>query len=195
MTHKITPDRIAFPRTFLAWDGEDFYVVKCDADGHLQMDVVTSGLPTGAAIAANQIPARSGKPIEHKVWTTEIAGDAGLNIIDTGTGHRGVLVASYLKIDGVHGDAKDTAMEVDIDDTGWSSWKLESLFSYFGEGAIVTLPWAKVIEWDDVEDVYSGWIIYNIPYVTRLRVRIMNGDDTNAVTVTSAVLYTDRAIV
>lgn len=40
--------------TFLAFDGDDFRNVLCDIAGHLQIDVLESALPSGAATAANQ---------------------------------------------------------------------------------------------------------------------------------------------
>jgi hypothetical protein len=42
------------PRALLGYDGTNFYVLKVDSDGHLQVDVLSSALPSGAATAANQ---------------------------------------------------------------------------------------------------------------------------------------------
>ena len=42
------------PRTALFWNGTAWQWALVDAAGHLQLDVVTSGLPGGAATAANQ---------------------------------------------------------------------------------------------------------------------------------------------
>ena len=35
--------------TLLGYDGTDFYAIKCDTDGHLQIDVLSTALPMGAA--------------------------------------------------------------------------------------------------------------------------------------------------
>jgi len=48
------PDHVPSPRTLLAWDGTAYRPLTIDAAGHLQLDVVTSGLPAGAATAAAQ---------------------------------------------------------------------------------------------------------------------------------------------
>ena len=40
--------------TMLGWDGTDFYAFRVDASGHLQVDVLSSALPAGAATEANQ---------------------------------------------------------------------------------------------------------------------------------------------
>lgn len=40
--------------TLLAFYDDDFYNVLCDASGHLQIDVLESALPSGAATATNQ---------------------------------------------------------------------------------------------------------------------------------------------
>ena len=41
--------------TLLGFDGTNFHAVKVDTDGELQVDVLTTGLPTGAATAAHQV--------------------------------------------------------------------------------------------------------------------------------------------
>jgi len=48
------PNHVPSPRTLLAWDGTAYRPVTIDAAGHVQIDVLTSGLPAGAATAANQ---------------------------------------------------------------------------------------------------------------------------------------------
>ena len=42
------------PRTALFWNGTAWQWALVDAAGHLQIDTITSGLPAGAATAANQ---------------------------------------------------------------------------------------------------------------------------------------------
>jgi len=42
------------PRTALFWNGTAWQWALVDAAGHLQVDVIASGLPAGAATAANQ---------------------------------------------------------------------------------------------------------------------------------------------
>jgi len=42
------------PRTALFWDGDQWRYALVDNTGHLQIDVLTSGLPAGAATAAAQ---------------------------------------------------------------------------------------------------------------------------------------------
>ena len=51
---EIVPGGAPGPVSVLGWDGSHFYVLRVDATGHLQIDVVTSTLPAGAATAANQ---------------------------------------------------------------------------------------------------------------------------------------------
>ena len=50
----VNPPKAPMPRALLGYDGTDFYVLRTDATGHLQIDVLTSALPAGAATAANQ---------------------------------------------------------------------------------------------------------------------------------------------
>ncbi len=49
MTGKVTPKRLPKPRTMLGWDGTDFFAIRVDDDGHLQIDILTIPLPTDAA--------------------------------------------------------------------------------------------------------------------------------------------------
>jgi len=51
---EIVPKEAPDPRSFLGYDGTDFYVLKVDADGHLQIDALEVALPEGAGTAANQ---------------------------------------------------------------------------------------------------------------------------------------------
>ena len=51
---EIIPNHVPSPRTLLAWDGTAYRPITIDAAGHVQVDVLTSGLPAGAATAANQ---------------------------------------------------------------------------------------------------------------------------------------------
>ncbi len=51
---EILPEHAPMPRAFLAWDGTRYRVCSVDAAGQLQVDVIASGLPAGAATAAAQ---------------------------------------------------------------------------------------------------------------------------------------------
>lgn len=55
MVDYILPRQAPVPRSTLGWDGTDFRVLTVDASGHLQIDVLSSALPAGAATAAHQI--------------------------------------------------------------------------------------------------------------------------------------------
>ena len=50
----VNPTGAPMPRAMLGYDGTDFYVVRTDAAGNLQVDVLASALPAGAATSANQ---------------------------------------------------------------------------------------------------------------------------------------------
>jgi len=54
MTGKVTPKRLPKPRTMLGWDGTDFFALRVDNNGHLQIDVLGAALPDGAATEAKQ---------------------------------------------------------------------------------------------------------------------------------------------
>jgi len=51
---EIDPSHSPMPRTALYWDGTLYTPALVDAAKHLQVDVLTSGLPAGAATAAAQ---------------------------------------------------------------------------------------------------------------------------------------------
>jgi len=52
---EIIPPGAPAPKSVLGWDGTHFYVLRVDATGHLQVDVLTSALPAGGATAAHQV--------------------------------------------------------------------------------------------------------------------------------------------
>ncbi|MBA7474245.1 hypothetical protein ES707_09593 [subsurface metagenome] len=49
---EIIPDHVPSPRTLLAWDGTAYRPIHIDALGNVQIDVVASALPAGAATEA-----------------------------------------------------------------------------------------------------------------------------------------------
>jgi len=51
---EIHPDHAPSPKAVLGTDLANYYVLRVDATGHLQVHVLTSGLPVGAATAAAQ---------------------------------------------------------------------------------------------------------------------------------------------
>ena len=51
---EIIPNHVPSPRALLALDGTAYRPITIDAAGHVQIDVLASGLPAGAATAANQ---------------------------------------------------------------------------------------------------------------------------------------------
>jgi len=50
----VNPSSTPMPRGVLGWDGSNFYVLRVDATGHLQVDILSSALPAGAATLAEQ---------------------------------------------------------------------------------------------------------------------------------------------
>jgi len=54
MVNRLLPAPGGAPRLVYGWDGTDWRALLVDAAGNLQVDVAASGLPTGAATAANQ---------------------------------------------------------------------------------------------------------------------------------------------
>ena len=55
MANKVIPTNMPHPMSAVGWDGTDFHILTIDAAGHLQVDNLSSALPTGAATAANQL--------------------------------------------------------------------------------------------------------------------------------------------
>jgi len=51
---EILPAHAPYPKAVIGWDGTVYRVFSVDAAGQLQVDVIASGLPAGAATAANQ---------------------------------------------------------------------------------------------------------------------------------------------
>lgn len=54
MTPTVNPSSAPYPRALLGYDGTNFYVLTVDSSGHLQVDALSTALPTNAATATNQ---------------------------------------------------------------------------------------------------------------------------------------------
>jgi hypothetical protein len=54
MVNRVIPTNMPHPMSAVGWDGTDFHILTIDPAGHLQVDLLSSALPTGAATAANQ---------------------------------------------------------------------------------------------------------------------------------------------
>jgi len=70
--------------TLLGYDGSDFYNIAVDATGHLQVDVITSDLPAGAATEASQALLLA--ELQEKLETNDLDlnGDGKLSILAFG---------------------------------------------------------------------------------------------------------------
>ena len=92
--------------TLLGYDGTDFYNVLVDVNGRLQIDVIGSALPAGAATAANQALLLG--ELEEKLETADLDldGDGKLAVLlhgYTGVGWMQVLIDAlgHLQVDAV----------------------------------------------------------------------------------------------
>ena len=54
MADFVIPDQAPYPRSALGWDGTDFYVISVNNLGEVDVNVIGSALPGGAATSANQ---------------------------------------------------------------------------------------------------------------------------------------------
>ncbi len=76
MVGNVTPKRLPRPRTLLGWDGTDFFALKVDDSGHLQIDVLSSVMDADAATAAAQasllavVARKATTPVIHRVIMT-----------------------------------------------------------------------------------------------------------------------------
>lgn len=75
--------------TLLGYDGTDFYNVLVDAAGHLQIDVIASGLPAGAATAANQALLLA--ELQEKLETADLDLDGDGKLAVLSHGHTGII--------------------------------------------------------------------------------------------------------
>jgi hypothetical protein len=55
MTKELLDPSLGKIVSVITYDGTDFHLIRADAAGHLQVDTLSSALPTGAATSANQL--------------------------------------------------------------------------------------------------------------------------------------------
>jgi hypothetical protein len=91
MANKVIPTNMPHPMSAVGWDGTDFHILTIDAAGHLQVDNLSSALPTGAATAANQLTEIAAlqliddlRAVLHSVNTDELQVNVEDSVLPTG---------------------------------------------------------------------------------------------------------------
>jgi len=174
-----------------------------DNAGHLQIHVLSSVLPTGAATSANQdlvLTALSapklvkgsglmGPLIADSRGSTAIGAGATAALFDSGTGHTGQVLTVYIMFDGIADAAKWSSIDFSIDGGGYAGISMFSA-GYFVQWTAKQFPWMECLTWDNAGFKYEFW--FNVPfgYSDRVQARVVNGDGANASTYSYAVFYT-----
>jgi len=125
----IYPNHAPMPRAFLAWDGTAYRVCSVDAAGQLQVDIIASALPAGAATAANQATMITAlqliddlRAALDSVGTDEIDVNVEASVLPTGAATQATLatLATEAKLEAVRVllaslDAKDFATQLTLE--------------------------------------------------------------------------------
>lgn len=170
MSYRLIPDRMANPVTPLTYDGVDFRAVKGDADGHLQVDVVS----------------RASETKEYIWWENYIAAGATETLVGETAG-RGRIVHLMLYVDGVSGNAKYTNFRIYIDGEEKGVLSVDRTYTAVGR-RIASLNRIGCTQFDTTYDIYAGYWSFDICFDSSIRIAVTNGDGANAVYVTAYAL-------
>ena len=106
MANKVIPTNMPHPMSAVGWDGMDFHILTIDAAGHLQVDNLSSALPTGAATAANQLTEIAAlqliddlRAALHSVNTDELQVNVEDSVLPAGASTEVTLAALKTKVD------------------------------------------------------------------------------------------------
>jgi len=174
-----------------------------DNNGHLQIDILTSALPTGAATSANQasiLTALStpkliqgsglmGPLIADSRWSTVIGAGASAALFDSGSGHSGQVLTFYIMFDGIADAAKWSSISFSVDGGAYAGLSMFSA-GYFVQWAAKQYPWMECLTWDNAGFKYEFWFNLPFTYSDRIQGRVTNSDGANASTYSYAVFYT-----
>jgi len=193
------------------FDGTTWQKVKGDTDGHAQVDILSSALPSGAAtettlsaintelaekletadlaldadshLDTHKIPHASAIKI-HWLWNVSIPAGATETVLPETAGCGQVRFWSLL-VDGLSGAAADTVISFTVDGETSPSTQCTPrwLYAFMCQRRTVDLAQGGVSKWDTVNYIYGVWCTLGPSFESSLNIKVTNGDSANAITV------------
>jgi hypothetical protein len=196
-------------------DGSEWRKAKGDADGHAQVDVLSSALPSGAATEAtlsslltelqqkletadlaidaqkhldtHKIPHSSEVKL-HARWDITVPADGTIEVLSTTSGC-GRVFACMLYVDGEDWLSRYSEIWFYIDGEATPSTIIspDHIYWYLCGGRIVDLNLAGIVTWDTTNHIYHGWWAFGPSFESSIRVVIKNKDTANPIVVRAGV--------
>jgi hypothetical protein len=189
------------------YNGAEWRKAKGDADGHAQVDVLSSALPTGAATETtlSAINTELAQKLEtadlaidtdkhldtHKIphssyvkcyetWRVTVPAGGTYVFLDTTAGC-GRVLSFYLRVDGASADVRFSRIQFFVDGETSPSSKFypAAIYTYLGGRRIVDLSIGGTITWDTTNFIYEVWLGYGPAFESSLKITLYNYDTTN----------------
>jgi len=215
MAGRVYPNELPQPIAILGWDGTDFRVLLVDADHHLQVDTLSNVLADGAALEAtlanlqDNVGSRTAPaagtvnaqladlvgglfPLGRartlvKGWNVDIAAGATDPLLGTTAG-KGYVRRVMLLLNGQAATAADSKVRITLDGTYVCDFEPSEAL-YINNGAVGNFADMDVFRYDTTEFEY--WVHWrpNIPFLTSIKIDIVNNDTVNTTNVRVCVIY------
>jgi len=196
-------------------DGSEWRKAKGDADGHAQVDVLSSALPVGAAtettlsaintelaekletadlaldtqkhLDTHDVPHTS-KITTHFAWDVTVPAGGTYTLLSTTSGH-GKVLYFLVRVDGVAAEARWSHISFLVDGETSPSTRIciEHIYLFICGGRVVDLNFGGTYVWDTVNYLYGVWAQLGPAFESSLKVIFENGDSANEVKIRACV--------
>jgi len=179
--------------TSVVYDGVDFHVPRSDPAGELQIDVLTSGLPLGAATQATLVALLTGQAPLGKdrsrasLWDTVVAAGATQAVLASTVGS-GYVTDVMFKAKSVANTVNASSVLILLDGAQTAVFILDDML-YLNGGAVLGFADIECFMWDTT--THEFWVHWRveIPFQSSIKVDVRNADGVNAATLRVAVIY------
>jgi len=215
MARRVYPDKLPNGVAVLGWDGSDFRVIRVDGEHNLQVDVLSSVRPTGAAseIALTELIDRIGDEtfpdagtvnaqladiltrVEQitldrevvKQWDHVIAAGSYL-LMSAPISGTGYITDICLRVKGTAVAARESTMVIYADGIAGSYFYIDEGL-YLSNGTVGNYAGIDIITFDgETFDYYMHWLTH-IPFKESWQGWLYNGDAVNAITGRGMIAY------
>jgi len=215
MSERVYPDKLPTPVAILGWDGSDFRVIKVDVDHHTQVDVLTNVLPDDAAsettlaqiqdaigsrtdpvagtvnaqlgdLKAGQAPLGRDRTFS-SLWDTVVGAGATQAILAETLGS-GYVTDVMFRAKSDDNACNASVVQVTLDGTRTSRFILNEML-YLNNGLVLGFADIECFKWDMTgHEFWVHWKV-KIPFLTSIKIDVINGDASNVCTMRVGVAY------
>jgi len=197
------------------YDGVEWRKAKGDADGHAQVDVLSSALPSGAAtettlsaintelaekletadlaldadshLDTHKIP-HSSEVKMYYIWRVSVAAGETVTLLAETAGC-GRILAFTIYVDGIATNSRESSVDFSVDGelTASTRVKISHVYYFICLERVIDLAHGGISIWDTTNHIYGCWCRFGPSFESSLKITATNGDGVNATTITCGV--------